>query len=495
MEIRKSSSTVLNNVQNTSTSETEKKTEKSLTKGIASSKDSFEVSSSSNQENSGTEKLDAAQEQEASKFNYKDFGNNGTSSQNSRPTYEDAKNSGLAARLGHNKEASEADSKKELPNGVTVADIKNSTGQTEQSSAAVKDAQQKLNGGSTNYRESLDEELARRRQDFTGVGGSSPIDRLRNSTPDPTVAPKGKGEVPTGASAVAFGEVGERKNKDGTVTQTYHEVTSENGQTTEKSGEFTVNKDKTILVEDKETTYYSDNSKSETDTKNFYDANGNLTRTVKTDTASADGKIVTSDKSVTIYNKDGSTLTVTKTKDGDGTKKNPSYGFDGTPGSSYGYMPLPPGVNDDRATGDIPDQIRNQINQTKPKKGGETELTDGGVTGNSADGTPINNAFTRTGGVMGAVAQPTRAGEYVGGPSNGTVGSAIQNGGATDSLDGSSWTGTTHQDDPADVQFGPQTPVAAGSVDSKKTDKDENNSSSDSSVLDQILNRKNRKSE
>ena len=156
-------------------------------------------------------------------------------------------------------------------------------------------------------------------------------------------------------------------------------------------------------------------------------------------------------------------------------------------------MPLPPGVNDDHV-GDVPDYILNQINETKPKKGGETELTDGGVTGNSADGSgPINNVFTRTGGVMGAVAQPTRAGEYVGGPSNGTVGSAIQNGGATDSLDGSSWTGTTHQDDPADVQFGPNTP-AAGSVDSKKTDKDEDNSSSDSSV-DQILNRKSKKTE
>ena len=124
MEIRKSNSAV-STVTQESTSSESKKSEKSLARGIGSAKDSFEVSSSSNQENSGTKQLGAAEQQEASKMNYKDFENNGTSSQNSRPTYEDAKNSGLAARLGHNKEqASDADSKKQLPNGVTVADLK-----------------------------------------------------------------------------------------------------------------------------------------------------------------------------------------------------------------------------------------------------------------------------------------------------------------------------------------------------------------------------------
>jgi hypothetical protein len=260
-------------------------------------------------------------------------------------------------------------------------------------------------------------------------------------------------------------------------------------------------------VDDKETNYFNDNSKEELDTKNFYDAQGNLTKTVTTDNAYGNGKLLYSNNSTTTYNKDGSTKNVTTTKetqsDGSTTtttteKTKPpakSYGYDGSPGSSYGYMP---GI-DDRYSARIPEDIKKQIEHdmqqirnSKPKTGGETELTDGGVTGNSADGSvPVNDAFTRAGGVMGAVAQPTRAGEDVGSPSNVTVGSAVQNGGATDSLDGSSWTGTTHQDDPADVQFGPQTPVA-GSVDSKKTDK---GADSDSSLLDQILNRKSKKSE
>jgi hypothetical protein len=339
----------------------------------------------------------------------------------------------------------------------------------------------------------LDQEVARRRQDAVMNGGSSAIDRALNSSLEPSAAPKGKGSVPTGVDAVAYSEKGERKNKDGSVTQTYHEVTSDEkaGTTTEKDGEFTTMKDRTMVVQEKETTYFSDNSKSEVTTKSIYDAQGNLTSQTKTDNTYVDGKIVITNNTATIYNKDGSTITVTKNK-GDSTegeKKNPSYGFDGKSGSSYGYMPLPPGVNDDRGTGDIPDYIRNQINQTKPKKGGETELTDGGVTGNSADGSgPVNNAFTRTGGVMGAVAQPTRAGEYVGSSSNGTVGSAVQNGGATDSLDGSSWTGTTHQDDPADVQFGP----AEQPKEQASTKKSED---SNSSVLDQISTRKSKKAE
>jgi hypothetical protein len=498
MEIRKSNS-VVSTVTQESTSSESAKSVKGKSNGIASAKDSFEVSSSSNQENSGTKNLSTAQQQEASKFNYKDPGNNGSTSQNSRSTYEDAKNSGLSSRLGHSKEQSEADSKKQLPNGVTVGDLKNSAGQAEQSNVAVKDAQQKLNdGGRTNYRESLDQELARRRQDVTMMGGSSALDRTY-SAPDPTATPKGKGEVATGADAVAYSEQSERKNKDGSVTQIITEKTSNENGTTERQTEFTFRKDRTILTEDKETNYYNDNSKDERDTKNFYDAHGNLTKTISTDNAYADGKLVRSSTSTTTNNKDGSSTNTTTTKETqpNGSTKTttettttpPSYGYDGTQGGPVGYTPLPPGVDDDRATGEIPDLIRNQINQTKPKRGGETELTDGGVTGNSADGSgPVNNAFTRTGGVMGAVAQPTRAGEYVGGPSNGTVGSAVQNGGATDSLDGSSWTGTTHQDDPGDVQFGP----AEQPKEQASTKKSED---SNSSVLDQISNRKSKKAE
>ena len=51
-----------------------------------------------------------------------------------------------------------------------------------------------------------------------------------------------------------------------------------------------------------------------------------------------------------------------------------------------------PGI-DDRYSDRIPEDIKKgieydmqQIRNSKPKTGGETELTDGGVTGNSADG-------------------------------------------------------------------------------------------------------------
>ncbi len=465
MEIKKSSSSVLNVVQENSTTETEKKSEKSLARGVASAKDSFEVSSSSNQESSGTKQLGAAEQQEASKMNYKDFGSNGTTSQDSRTRFEDAKNSGLVARLGHSKQESDPRTDR-LPKGMTADDIKNlnSPISSEQTSDAVKDAQQKLNGG-TNMRDSLDQELAQRRSDYSMFGGSSPIDRLRNSTPDPTAAPKGKGTAPTGADAVAYNKSKWHQNEDGSLTQIKDSVDSVDGDVYMRRTEKTYNNDGTRLEETKQTVFKGDNSKVETDSKNLFDANGKLTEHTS----------------------------ITKSTDKDGTVTVTTETI--TPGSGSKKMP---GV-DDRESGNIPDDIKQsieyslqQIRNSKPKSGGETELTDGGVTGNSADGSvPVNDAFTRTGGVMGAVAQPTRAGEEVGNPSNVTVGSAIQNGGATDSLDGSSWTGTTHQDDPADVKFGPQTPVA-GSVDSKTKDQDADN---DSSLLNQILNRKSKKSE
>ena len=460
MEIRKSSSSVLNVVPENSTTETEKKSEKSLARGIASAKDSFEVSSSSNQENSGKKELGAAQQQEASKMNYKDFGNNGTSSQNSRPTYEDAKNSGLVDRVGHKKEENDSKSDR-LPNGVTVADLKNlnSPNGSERTSDAVKDAQGKLAGGRYS-REALDQELAQRRQDYSMLGGSSPIDRLRNSTPDPTSSPKGKGSVPTGADAVAYSKSGWHQNQDGSITQTNHVVDSFDGDVYDQRTAKTYNTDGTHIEETKQTVFKKDNSKVETDSKNFFDENGKLTKHTSTTT--------TTDKDGTV-----TVTTETTTPPPGGSKKMPGI--------------------DDRGTGNIPEDIQKsieydmqQIRNSKPKSGGETELTDGGVTGNSADGSgPVNDAFTRTGGVMGAVAQPTRAGEYVGGPSNGTVGSAIQNGGATDSLDGSSWTGTTHQDDPADVQFGP-----AQQPKQQTGKKEEESNDSSNSVFDLIRNQK-----
>src|SRR6185503_19390937 len=131
-----------------------------------------------------------------------------------------------------------------------------------------------------------------------------------------TATPKGKGEVPTGAAQVAYADQSERKNKDGTVTQIITEKTpNENGGTTEKQSEFTVNKDHTMLAEEKETNYYNDNSKDERDTKNFYDAQGNLTKTVTTDNAYGNGKLLFSSNSTTTYNKDGSTSNTKTTKE------------------------------------------------------------------------------------------------------------------------------------------------------------------------------------
>ena len=445
MEIKKSSSSV-NVVQENSTTETEKKSEKSLARGIASAKDSFEVSSSSNQENSGKKELGAAQQQEASKMNYKDFGNNGTASQDSRTRYEDAKNSGLVDRLGHSKKESDPRADR-LPKGMTVEDIKNLNSPigSEQTSDAVKDAQGKL-AGDKYSREALDQEVAQRRQDFTQLGGMSAIDRLKNSSPDPSTPPKGKGNVPTGKDML--------ENKIDDAFQVAAGVAAVVGGPA--GGIFGG-----TLLATRGLDNFLDGKISDSFGDDFPKKMEILTEAVakrEVQKNEEERKLKTGQTTFILPAQDGQSVEPDEDHP-DGKKYvSPKDGSDVTPKGGSVKMP---GM-DDRG-GNVPEDIKKseeyflqQIRNSKPKTGGETELTDGGVTGNSADGSgPINNAFTRTGGVMGAVGQPTRAGEDVGNPSNVTVGSAIHNGGATDPIDGNNWTGTTHQDDPADVQFGP----------------------------------------
>ena len=474
MEVRKSSSVIPTGARESAPAETEKSTKiKSL--GVASLKDSFEVVANTRQENFGKKELGAAQQQEASRMNYKDFEKNG-SSQDTGSRLEDAKNSGLVARLGHQKEESTAKADR-LPNGMNAADVQNLTSPigSERTNDAVKDAQQKLAGG-TNLRESLDQEVAQRRQGYTALGGSSPMDRLLNQSRNPGADPTGKSGVPTGQDMLEYSKGSDPKvNADGSVTTVREEAKTENGVVSLTQRETTLKKDLTKIVEEKQTKYFPDNSKVETDKFDFYDANENVTRTTsKTTTTSADGSTKVSITETT-KNQDGSTTTSTNEKN--------------TPAGGSKKMP---GI-DDRDGGNIPEDIKQseqyflqQALKAKPKSGGETELTDGGATGNSvvASG-PVDNAFTRMGGVMGALGQPTRSGgEDIGDPSNFSGGSSpINNGGATDPSEGSNYTGRTIQDDPADVQFGP-----AGQP-KQQTNKKETKSQDSSSSLFDLLRR------
>ncbi len=158
---------------------------------------------------------------------------------------------------------------------------------------------------------------------------------------------------------------------------------------------------------------------------------------------------------------------------------------DGKKTDSGGALKL---VDQENYTGNIPREFKNFMNYLleqaramKPPTGGETELTDGGVVGTVIQG-PVDTVLTRHGGVLGLLGNPgtvdreqVAPGGNVGNITPGTQNGAIDYGPDSDKT---GWTGPVHQDDPGDVQFGPQAPVDQGAVSSKDEDEEKNQTSS-----------------
>lgn len=486
MEVRKSGSASALNFVETKKEESEQQPVKSTAQGILSVKDSFEPakkdssSTTQSQENSGKKQLNAAEEQEASKFNFTGSDPSGKSSSagtDPQSRINDAKNSGLVDRLGHQKSQDDARTSR-LPKGVNVSDLRNSQAQNpEASSDAVNDAQQKLNGGGRNDRQSLEQELAQRRQDYSMLGGLSPMDKAKNSAAaNPGDAARGKSEVPTGKDAKST------KTDDviDTVAKGSLAVAAFAGavQAAPVAGVAAVFA--ATLVGTHQLDKLLDNGIS--DTVNYADSKSDILqdrlneRTIAAAKKKADEKktkenLLNNGQSVEPSEEHPTGISFDNAKTNNTAK---------TPDSEHRYGNVPEDIK--KSEQYFQDQIRKQ----KPKTGGETQLTDGGVTGNStANAGPVNNIFTRL-GVQGLVGQPTRAGDDVGNAS-GFTGSAspIHNGGATDPMEGSNYTGRTIEDDPADVHFGP-------SEQPKQQSGGKNTESSNSShsVLDSILKRK-----
>lgn len=477
MDVKKSGSSSALSFIETKKEESEKQPEKAAAQGITSARDSFELTkttrNSTAQEDSGKKQLGTAEEQAASNIKLKDPGEQSTSTSNDpQSRLNDAKNSGLVDRLGHEK--TQSDSKvDQARKEFNTSDLKNSQTQTpEQSSSAVNDAQQKLNGGGRNDRQSLEQELAQRRQDFTGLGGVSPMDKLKSSTsPDPGAAPRGKSEVPTGkdahadktddvinlaagAAAVFGGSYGAVFGGALIATHALDNLTG--GKLSASLDDNFDNKVDvfTDALQKKELQKNEDAHRAKHPVIVYHEG-----QSVEPDTDHPDGK---------------------KYEAADGTDVTPKTNPVKTPDSEHRDSNIPEDIK--KSEQYFMDQIRKQ----KPKGGGETELTDGGVTGNSAvAGETVNNIFTRL-GVQGLVGQPTRAGDDVGDPSNFSGGgTTINNGGATDPMEGSNYTGRTIEDDPADVKFGP------AEQPKEQTGKTQNESKdSSTSIFDLLLNRK-----
>jgi hypothetical protein len=156
---------------------------------------------------------------------------------------------------------------------------------------------------------------------------------------------------------------------------------------------------------------------------------------------------------------------------------------------------------EENAHGNIPpevqkamDYLRQQAMALKPPSGGETVHTDDSATGGTTIGGSEPGSLIVQQGNLGLLGNPGSATSQTGlSGGQGHVGSS-QSGGNVDfgpDSDQVGYNGPTHQDDPSDVQFGPQAPAVKGAVESKSSDDD----SSDSKASINVLNLKRKKAQ
>jgi hypothetical protein len=482
------------NSSSTASSEPEKKAGQ-ITSGILVKQMTAARIGETNAKQSGevSGKKDLSPEQQASVSNSDPRKKNLDSSfflQDARSKDEDRKNSGLQPPFSSNK-GPDANAKFSK---VDKDQIIASLGQTgsEQTSDAVKDADRFVNGGS--LRSQVDAEVAERHQDSNALGGSR-TDRLSDLLNPTATGPQQSGQT-YGKDQLAFGrgeaimdylakkdgkfdQFSTRQNKDKSTTYIHDEAGElKEGGIYISHTEDTHKEDKTSITDTTKTELRQDDTKVVTHTKSYFDADGKLTKSTTTTTTTPENG-----------SPQVKTETITRNKDGTYTKTT-------TEPTTAGGKPV--SYDQENYTGNIPDAVkktmdyfRQQAISQKPQSGGETVHTDDSATGGTITGGPVSNLFVQQGS-LGLFGNPGSPDLQTGSSSGrGPVGSS-QSGGNVDygpDSDKVGYTGPTHEDDPGDVQFGPQTPVAEGSVESKNTDDD----SSDSNDFIDILNRNHKK--
>ncbi len=388
--------------------------------------------------------------------------------QDARSKDEDRKNSGLQPPFASNKGYENSRLSK-----VDKDQVTNASG-SEQTSNAVKDADRLVDGGS--LRSQVDAEVAERHQDTNAIGGSR-TDQLSDLLNPTAGGPQQSSQ--TGKEQLAYSRDSERHNNDGTTTKVHdYAGPGFDGKFHEEHAENTEKKDGTTLFQLTDTRY-TDDSKVVRRTTDITDTKTHETKssTTTTTTTKNDGTVIV-ETSTTKKNKDGSTTTntTTTTTPGGGTK-------------SY---------DQENYTGNIPDEMKKTLDYFKqqaigqrPQSGGETAHTDDNAEADPTVGGRVSNLVAQQGNV-GLFGNPGSANSQTGlGGGQGHVGSS-QSGGNIDpgqDSDNPGYTGVTHQEDPGDVQFGPQSPAVKDAVDSKNADDTDN----DSNVLIDILNRNRKK--
>jgi len=393
--------------------------------------------------------------------------------QDARSRYEDSKNSGLQAPFAPKKPAeseqqSRVNQSREQAKDLIGKDTK------------VQDGSQKdfsndplLNG--TKIRDAVQDAAGERKDESTALGGKSGKDRL-TSLADPTSSGAqqsgptyDKSMIATDADAVA-----ERAIRDGLITREEYEAAKA------KHADKPATTPTTTPEEPKAAGQSATPSAKDivinfvTNLPGIFLPRGVVTPPVPPDPET--GKNVMRGIKAITDSKD-------RTPESETLK-----GSAGIPTEENAHGNIPPEVQK------AMDYLRQQAMALKPPSGGETVHTDDSATGGTDTGGGEAGSLIVQQGNLGLLGNPGNATSQTGtGGGQGHVGSS-QSGGNVDfgpDSDQVGYNGPTHQDDPSDVQFGPQSPAVKGAVESKSSDDDNSNSK----ALTDILNLKRKKAQ
>lgn len=487
METKRINTSVPIGLREINLGETEKSSSTSKSTGVASTKDLVEVarqnngglfaersqSSQQDQGTSGKKELGTNEQDQASKNDVSKFEKPSYFVEDSRTRSEERKDSGLQPPFGS---GNKSKTEERGPKTLTQDQISSlyGTNSPEQSSDAVKDAGRLIDG--VGVRDGLNQEVAERSEERNAVAGGSQLDRLA-STLDPT-ARGAKGQNSTSY------------NNKGMISQ-------------DKGGSFGYGvplKDGEVQAPDSKS---GDNLPSVgkvlgaqvTGQANRIDKITSDEAKLNEDTSLLGDKITTGKDGTRIIKAKDGTKTVIKEIDGKENKTvlhpdgSSETFIDGKKDEKQSNSKLK-SYDRENYTGNIPAEIKN-LEEYFKNQARQGRQTGGELIQVDPNAEPIVMAdgqktihLTQT-GETGMVGQPNRADEDVGDPSHFDGGNNPDvNGGYTDPGDGNNWSGRTIKDDPADVHFGPATQPKAQPTTDKK---DENDSSKKSSLIDELM--------
>ncbi len=388
--------------------------------------------------------------------------------QDARSRYEDSKNSGLQAPFAPQKGAV---SEQQAKVNQSKEQAKDLIGQdTKVQDGSQKDFSNDPLVSGKGVRDAVKDETDNRQKDTNALGGSK-TDRLASQLDPTSSSPQQSG--PTYNQSMIASDLAEQCIKEGLITrEEYEKAKAEHKDTTPKTAPTT--------PEEPKAPGQSEKPKVSDIIINIVTSlpGAFLPRGIVTPPVPPDGP--------TGGNALRGIKAITESKDRT-PESETLKGSTGIPTEENAHGNIPPELQK------VMDYFRQQATSQKPSSGGETVHTDDSATGGTITGGGEAGNLIAQQGNLGLFGNPGSASSQTGSSGQGHVGSS-QSGGNVDfgpDSDQVGYTGPTHQDDPGDVQFGPQSPAVKEAVESKSSDSAEN----DLNILIDILNRKRKKAQ